>query len=85
MAEEIGHNSGVTGAKLKSYIERVERLNEEKKALAEDIKDVWSEAKAQGFDVPTMKEIVKRRRMDADRRREKEELLALYLSAMGLI
>lgn len=88
----IGHNSddaddigGVAGKRLKAFIERVERLEEEKSALAEDIKEVYAEAKGVGFDAKTMRKIVRLRKMDADKRREEEELLELYCSAIGLI
>ncbi|HQF30875.1 MAG TPA: DUF2312 domain-containing protein [Hyphomicrobiales bacterium] len=79
-----GHNSGVAGAQLRAFIERIERLEEEKKALADDIKDVFSEAKSQGFDTRTMRQVLKIRRQDADERQEQEALLDLYLHAMGM-
>lgn len=88
----VGHNSdgaddigGVAGKRLKTFIERVERLEEEKNALAEDIREVYAEAKGVGFDAKTMRKIVKLRKMDADKRREEDELLELYCSAIGLI
>ena len=68
---------------LKSYIERIERLEEEKKALAEDIKDVYAEAKGTGYDVKVMRKVVALRKQDANKRREEEEILDLYLSAIG--
>ena len=76
----IGHNSetGVVGTRLKSFIERVERLEEEKKALAEDIKDVYAEAKAVGFDTKIMRKQISRRRMTKEKRYEEDELLDLY-------
>ena len=82
----IGHNSGgVAGDKLRSFIERVERLEEEKRDLSEDIKDIYAEAKGMGFDTKTMRKIVKLRKMDADKRREEQELLDLYWSSIGLV
>lgn len=88
----IGHNSdgaddigGVAGSRLKAFIERVERLEEEKSALAEDIKEVYAEAKGVGFDAKTMRKIVRMRKMDAEKRREEEELLELYCTAIGLV
>jgi uncharacterized protein (UPF0335 family) len=75
---------GVTGARLKSYLERIERLEEEKKALADDIKDIYAEAKGVGFDAKTIRAIVKLRKMDTEKRREAEELLELYKAAVGL-
>lgn len=80
-----GHNSGeVSGARLKSFIERVERLEEEKKALAEDIRDVYSEAKATGFDPKIMRKVVALRKKSADTRREEQQLLELYDTAAQL-
>ena len=80
-AAEVG---GVTGQKLKAYIERVERLEEEKSELAEDIKEVYGEAKSNGFDVKTMRKLVRIRKMDLEKRREEEELLELYKAAIGI-
>jgi uncharacterized protein (UPF0335 family) len=79
--QDIG---GVTGARLKSYLERIERLEEEKKALADDIKDIYAEAKGVGFDAKTIRTLVKLRKMDTEKRREAEELLELYKAAVGL-
>lgn len=76
--------AGVTGAQLKSYIERVERLEEEKKALAEDIKEIYGEAKGMGFDAKAMRTLVRLRGMDGEKRREEEEILEVYKSAIGL-
>ena len=91
MSEGIGHNSGetqdtggVSGQRLKAYIERIERLEEEKAGLAEDVKDIYAEAKPAGFDVKTMRAVVKIRKMDNEKRREQEELLSLYKSAIGI-
>jgi uncharacterized protein (UPF0335 family) len=75
---------GVAGDHLKSFIERIERLEEEKKALADDIRDVYSEAKANGFDVKVMRQIVKIRKMDKDELDEQEALLDTYLLALGM-
>lgn len=69
---------------LKAIIERVERLHEERKALAEDIRDVYAEAKANGFDGKVLKHIVKLRGQDANERKEFEEILELYLSSLGM-
>jgi uncharacterized protein (UPF0335 family) len=73
-----------TGARLRSFIERVERLEEEKKALADDIKEVYAEAKGQGFDVKIMRKIVTLRKKDPDDRAEEEALLDTYMSALGM-
>lgn len=75
---EIGHNSGIAGERLKSFIERIERLEEEKKGLADDIKDIYAEAKGVGFDVKIIRKVVNRRKMDKDKRSEEDELLDLY-------
>lgn len=87
----MGHNSGeeqdvggVSGKRLKAYLDRIERLEEERKGMSDDIKDIYSEAKATGFDVKTMRKLVRLRKMDAEKRREEEELLALYQAAIGL-
>lgn len=75
---------GVAGARIKSFIERVERLEEEKAAIAEDIKEVYGEAKATGFEVKILRRIIKLRKMDIEKRREEDELLELYKSAIGM-
>lgn len=87
----IGHNSeegrdvgGVAGKRLKSFIERVERLAEEQAAIGEDIKDVYGECKATGFDVKIVRKIVRLRKMDIEKRREEDELLELYKAAIGM-
>jgi uncharacterized protein (UPF0335 family) len=78
-------NAGaVAGERLKSFIERIERLEEEKRALAEDIKEVYSEAKGVGFDVKTMRRIVRLRKLDEEDRDEQEALLDTYLRAIGM-
>lgn len=75
---------GVSGDRLRQYIERIERLEEEKAGLAEDIRDVYAEAKSAGFESKIMRQIVKLRKMDNQKRQEQEELLELYKSAIGL-
>jgi uncharacterized protein (UPF0335 family) len=75
---------GIAGDRLKSFIERIERLEEEKRALAEDIKEVYSEAKGVGFDVKTIRHLVRLRKMDEDDRDEQEALLDLYMRALGM-
>jgi uncharacterized protein (UPF0335 family) len=79
---ELGHNS-VNGGHLKAFIERIECMEEEKKALAEDIKDIYAVAKSQGYDAKIMRKIVAMRKQDATKRREQEEILHLYLLALG--
>ena len=70
---------------LKTFVERVERLEEEKKAIADDIRDVYAEAKANGFDVPSLRTIVRLRKQDTDRRREQEAILETYMHALGMV
>lgn len=69
---------------LRHYIERIERLEEEKKAIAEDIKSVFSEAKSQGFDTKTMRAVIKLRKMEPEKRHEIAALLDTYCSALGV-
>ena len=75
---------GVAGKRLKAFIERIERLEEEKAALSEDIKEIYGEAKATGFDTKTMRKLIRLRKMDIEKRREEDELLELYKAAIGL-
>jgi uncharacterized protein (UPF0335 family) len=75
---------GIAGDHLKSFIERIERLEEEKKALADDIRDVYSEAKGTGFDVKVIRQVIKIRKMDKDELDEQEALLDTYLLALGM-
>jgi uncharacterized protein (UPF0335 family) len=76
---------GISGERLKSFIERIERLEEEKAALAADIKDVFAEAKGNGFDTKIMRQILKIRKMDKDDVDEQETLLDLYKQALGMM
>ncbi len=78
---EVG---GVAGAQLKSFIERIERLEEEKAALAADIREVYAEARGTGFEPKAMRQIVRLRKMDQDDRQEQESLLEIYKSALGM-
>ena len=73
-----------TDDRLRLLIERVERLEEEKKGIGDDIKDVYAEAKAVGYDVKIMRQIVRIRKMPADDRKEMEAILDLYKAALGL-
>ncbi len=75
---------GIAAQRLRSFIERVERLEEEKAALAADIREVYAEAKGDGFDVKTMRQIVRLRKMESSDRAEQEALLDLYKTALGL-
>lgn len=76
---------GVAGDRLKSFIERIERLEEEKAALAADVREVYAEAKGEGFDAKVMRQIVRLRKMDSSDREEQEAVLELYKQALGLI
>lgn len=87
---EIGHNSGtdahgVARDQLRAFIERIERLEEEKKTIADDIKDVYGEAKGMGFDTKILKKVVALRRKDEQERMEEEAILETYLYALGML
>jgi uncharacterized protein (UPF0335 family) len=77
--------SDVAQDRLKSFIERIERLEEEKAALLADIKEVYAEAKGTGFDPKTMRKVVSLRKMEDSDRQEAEFLLDTYLSALGML
>lgn len=77
-------SDNVAADQLRLFIERIERLEEEKKGIADDIKDVYNEAKSNGYDVKTMRTIVRLRRMEAHHRAEAEALLDTYKAALGL-
>jgi uncharacterized protein (UPF0335 family) len=80
----IGDNS-LNGGRLKAFVERIEKLTEEKKAIADDIKDVYTEAKGNGFDTKVMRKAVRIRAMNKEKWRKEEETLDLYLAALGLL
>ena len=82
MMPDVG---GIAGEQLLSFIERIERLEGERKTLAEDIKEVFAEAKGSGFDTKIMREIIKIRRMDEDDLDEQETLLDIYKRALGML
>ena len=81
---EAGHNS-IDSPQLRAFIERIERLEEEKRATAEDIKDVYAGAKGTGFDAKIIRKIVSLRRQDVRKRKEEEEILDVYMSALGMV
>ena len=81
---EAGHNS-IDSPQLRAFIERIERLEEEKRATAEDIKDVYAEAKGTGLDAKIIRKIVSLRRQDSHKRKEEEEILDMYMSALGMV
>ena len=78
-----GNGDAVAADRLRSFVQRIERLEEEKAALAADIREIYAEAKGDGFDVATLREVVRRRKKDAAEVQEREALLKLYLSALG--
>ncbi|WP_068313345.1 DUF2312 domain-containing protein [Polycladidibacter hongkongensis] len=81
----MSDHGGVAADQLRSFIERIERLEEEKKVIADDIKDVYAEAKGNGFDVKVMRKIVSLRKRKPHEREEEEAVLDLYLHALGMI
>jgi uncharacterized protein (UPF0335 family) len=76
---------GIAGDRLKSFIERIERLEEERRALSADIKEVYAEAKGTGFDTKIMRQVIRLRRMDKDDLDEQETLLDVYRRALGML
>lgn len=76
---------GIAGDRLKSFIERIERLEEERKTLGADIKEVYAEAKGTGFDTKIMRQLIRLRRMDKDDLDEQESLLDIYKRALGML
>lgn len=79
------HVDGTAMERLKAFIERIERLEEEKEALTQDIREVYSEAKAVGFDTKIMRQIIRLRKMDSSDRQEQETLLEVYKQALGML
>ncbi len=97
-APSRGHNTGIDGKpasegqatrfakdQLKSIIERIERLDEERKTISDDIRDVYAEAKGNGFDVKALRTVVRMRKQDANERAEQETILETYLQALGML
>jgi uncharacterized protein (UPF0335 family) len=80
----MANQGGIAGEQLRSLIERIERLEEERKATADDIRDVYAEAKAAGFDAKVMRQVVRLRKLDSADRQEQEALLDLYRHALGM-
>lgn len=76
--------TGVAAQELRQFIERIERLEEEKKAIADDVKDVFCEMKGRGFDVKVVRQVLRIRKQDHAERQETEAVLELYLSALGM-
>jgi uncharacterized protein (UPF0335 family) len=85
MADDITDNSQTVAAgQLRAFIERIERLEEEKKAIADDIKEVYSEAKGTGFETAAIRQLVRLRKQDKTEREEAEAILELYKTALGM-
>ena len=80
-SQDVG---GIAADQLRSIVERIERLEEEKKGIGDDIKDVYAEAKATGYDAKIMRQIVRLRKMKPDDRREMQSILELYKNALGI-
>ncbi|MEP0942974.1 MAG: DUF2312 domain-containing protein [Rhizobiaceae bacterium] len=78
-------DTSVARDQLRSIVERIERLEEEKQAIADDIKEVFAEAKGNGFDVKTLRTVVRMRKIEATEREEQEAMLDLYMSALGML
>ena len=85
MADEIAENSQTVAAgQLRAFIERIERLEEEKQTIADDIKDVFAELKGTGFDTKAVRTIIRLRKKDQAERQEEEAILDLYKAALGM-
>jgi uncharacterized protein (UPF0335 family) len=84
VAADTSDVGGIAGDRLRSIIDRIERLEEEKKTLANDIKDVYAEAKGAGFDVKILRKLISLRRLEAQEREEMDEILTLYMRAIGM-
>ncbi len=83
MIAKVGHNS-IAGEQLRSLVERIERLEEDKRSIADDIRDVYAEAKGNGYDVKALRDIIKMRKQDKDKRAEHEAIVEAYKSALGM-
>ena len=85
MTTQTEDTGGIAAAKLKAFVERIERLETEKADLAADIREVYAEAKGNGFDVKALRTIIKLRKMDAHDRQEAETILETYMQALGML
>ena len=91
MSEEMADTAGIPGSQtvaagqLRAFIERIERLEEEKKTIADDIKEVFAEMKGTGFDTKAVRTIIRIRKQDQAERQEAESILELYMSALGMV
>lgn len=75
----------IAAGQLRSFVERIERLEEEKAAIATDISEIYREAKGQGFDTKTLRKVIQLRRLEAHERQEQQAMLDLYLDALGML
>ena len=82
--DEADNTKEISGDRLKSIIKRIEKLEEDKKAAGDDIKEVYAEAKGNGFDARIIRAIVRLRKVDVEQRREEAQLMDLYMSAIGM-
>ena len=80
----MSNTGGVAADQLRAFVERIERLEEEKKAISDDVKDVYAEAKGNGFDVKAMRALIRLRKLDTNERLEMDALIDLYLHALGM-
>lgn len=84
MAKPTVSSDSVAQDQIRAFIERIERMEEEKKAIADDIKEIYAEAKGNGFDTVVLRQIIRIRKQDANERAEQESLLELYMAALGM-
>lgn len=86
MADEVNDSSQTVAAgQLRAFIERIERLEEEKKTISDDIKDVYAEAKGTGFETRAIRQLIRMRKQDQAEREEAEAILDLYMAALGMV
>lgn len=85
MSEAVQGHNGIAADELKQFVERIERLEEEKAAIAGDIKDVYAEVKSRGFNASILRQIVRMRKEDHAKRMEREAILELYMEALGML
>jgi uncharacterized protein (UPF0335 family) len=85
MSDQEESQGGVAAGELRQFVERIERLEEQKNALDEDIKDVMAELKGRGYDVKAVRAILKLRKQNPDERQEAEAILELYMNALGMM
>jgi uncharacterized protein (UPF0335 family) len=81
----MADTGGVAAGQLRSFIERIERLEEEKKGISDDIRDVFAEAKGNGFDAKVMRQVIRLRKKATNERQEEEAILDLYMHALGMV